>query len=235
VGLGARVIPPLLRRLAAEDQEEVRERLAATLVRFYEAAEPDLTQALQALDRDQACHLAPILGEVGGEAGVALLACLFRHRDAQVRGEALRVLGRFDEPAAQRLLVQALRDPDPVVFEVAVRFVGAVKLKQVTPMLQRLAGQRVLTGNPFAIRKAALAALGAMGEAGTVPILRGILYTRTWFQRAAGDELRQAAALALLAMGRPEAREVVVAGARSRRGDVRRACTAGLRAAPAQQ
>ena len=235
VGLGPRVIPPLLGRLAAEDQDEVRERLAATLVRFHEVAEPDVTRPLQALDRDSACRLAPILGEVGGEAGVALLTCLFRHRDPQVRGEVLRELGRFDEPAAQRLLMQALRDPDPAVLEVAVGLVGAAKLKLAAPILLRLAGQRVLSGKPFAVRKAALAALGAMGDPGTVPMLRRVLYTRTWFQRAAGDELRQKAALVLLSMGSPEAREVVVAGARSRRGDVRRACTAALRGAPAQQ
>jgi len=235
VGLGARVIPPLLGRLTAEDREEVRERLAATLVRFHEAAEPDVTRALQILDRDRACHLAPILGEVGGEAGVALLASLFRHQDAQVRGDAIRELGRSDEPAAQRLLVQALRDPDPAVLEVAVGLVGAARLKLATPTLLRLAGQRVLTGKPFAVRKAAVAVLGAMGDPGAVPTLRGVLYTRTWFRRAAGDELRQAAAHALLATGRPEAREVVVAGARSRRGDVRRACTAALGAAPAPQ
>lgn len=235
VRLGARVIPPLLRRLAAENQEEVRERLAATLVRFYEAAEPDVTQVLQALDRDQGCHLAPILGEIGGKAGAALLASLFRHQDTQVRGEALRVLGGFDEPAAQRLLVQALRDPDPAVLEVAVGLVGAVKLKLATPTLLRLAGQRVLSGKPFAVRKAAVTALGAMGDAGAIPMLKRMLYTRAWFQRAAGDELRQAAALALLSMGRPEAGEVVVGGARSGRGDVRRVCTAALRSTPAEE
>jgi HEAT repeat protein len=235
VGLGPRVIPALLGRLAAEDREEARERLAATLVRFHEAAETEVMQAIQALERDQACHLASIFGEVGGAAGVALLACLLQHREPRVRGEAVREVGRFDDPAAQRLLVQALRDPDPAVFEAAVSLAGATKLKLATPMLLRLAGQRVLTGTPFAIRKAALSALGAMGEAGIIPMIRGVLYRRTWFQRVAGDDLRKTAALALLAIGRPEAREIVEAGARSRRGDVRRACTAALRAAPAAE
>jgi HEAT repeat protein len=235
VGLGPRAIPALLGRLAVEEQEEARERLAATLVRFHEAAETEVMQALQALEGDQACHLASIFGEVGGAAGVALLACLLQHREARVRGEVVREVGRFDDPAAQRLLVQALRDPDPAVFEAAVSLAGAGKLKLATPMLLRLAGQRVLTGTPFAIRKAALGALGAMGEAGIIPMIRGVLYTRTWFQRVAGDDLRQTAALALLAIGRPEAREIVEAGARSRRGDVRRACTAALRAAPAAE
>jgi HEAT repeat protein len=132
----------------------------------------------------------------------------------------------------QRLIVQALRDPDPAVLEVAIGLAGAAKIKLATPTLLRLAAQRVLTGKSFGLRKAALAALGSMGDPGAVPTLRGALYTRTWFNRAAGDELRQAAALALLAMGRPQARELVVTGSASRRGDVRRACTAALKAAP---
>jgi hypothetical protein len=74
-----------------------------------------------------------------------------------------------------------------------------------------------------------------MGDPVAVPTLRGALYVRTWFHRAAGDELRQTAALALLAVGRPEAREVVASGARSRKGDVRRACTAAARAAAAKK
>jgi HEAT repeat protein len=79
------------------------------------------------------------------------------------------------------------------------------------------------------VRKAALAALGAMGDPSAVPLLNTLLYTRTWFQRTAGDELRLAAAMGLLALARPEAREVVEAGAGSRRADVRRACTSALR------
>jgi HEAT repeat protein len=147
----------------------------------------------------------------------------------------LQERGRFGEPAVQRLVMQALRDPHPDVLEVAVGLAGSARLKLATPTLLRLAGQRVLSGKPFAVRKAAVAALGAMGDAGAIPILKRVLYTRAWFRRAAGDELRQAAALALLSMGRPEAGEVVVGGARSRRGDVRRACTAALRITPAEE
>ena len=232
VALGPRAIPSLLAGLTAEQQEEARERLTASLVRFHEAVPHDLTLALQAMERDRACQLAPLFAEIGGEAGVALLNCLLKHRDAQVRAAAVREVGRFGELEAQRLVVQALRDPDLMVFKVAVDLAAAAKLKLATPVLLRLAGQPVLRGKPFTIRKAALGALGAMGETGIVPMLRGVLYTRTWFQRGAGDQLRQTVAQALLAMGRPEAREIVEAGAHSRRGDVRRACTAALRRTP---
>jgi HEAT repeat protein len=145
-----------------------------------------------------------------------------------VRREVVRALGRIGGPAVHRPLIQALRDSDPSVLEAAIGMLGAAKVKQATPALIRFAGQRILTGKAFAARKAALAALGAMGDPGVVTVLSAVLYTRTWFQRAAGDELRQAAAVALLGTARPEAREVVEAGARSRRGDVRRACNAAL-------
>jgi HEAT repeat protein len=138
-------------------------------------------------------------------------------------------LGRIGGPAIHRPLIQALREPDPAVLEVVVATLGAVKVKQATPALIRFAGQRVLAGKSFVVRKAAVASLGSMGDPGVVPFLTTVLYTRTWFKRAAGDELRLAAATALLATGRPEAREVVEKGAESGRGDVRRACSAALR------
>lgn len=238
VGLGPRVIPPLLERLTRSDQGTARAALVASLARFLEVAQSEVTHALQQADRDQAAQLSLNIGEVGGEAGAALLACLVRHRNAQVRCDALRGLGRIGGASVHRHLMQALRDPDPAVLEVAIGFVGTTKVKLATPTLLRLAGQRALTGQAFAVRKAAVAALGAMGDPGSVAILSGLLRTRTWFMRAAGDELRQTAALALLAMARPEARQVVEAGVRSRRGDVRRACDAALKtlaaAAPGQ-
>lgn len=235
VELGGRAILPLLNRLATEDRDTAKQRLVAILARFCQVAQPDLTGILQELDRDRACQLVPILAGFGGEIGGILLTSLFRHRDPQVRSGVLQERGRFGEPAVQRLVMQALRDPDPDVLEVAVGLAGAARLRLATPTLLRLAGQRVLSGKPFAVRKAAVTALGAMGDAGAIPMLKRMLYTRAWFQRAAGDELRQAAALALLSMGRPEAGEVVVGGARSGRGDVRRVCTAALRSTPAEE
>jgi hypothetical protein len=235
VELGGRAILPLLNRLAMEERDTAKQRLVAILARFCQVAQPDLTGILQELDRDRACQLVPILAGFGGEIGGILLTSLFRHRDPQVRSGVLRERGRFGEPAVQRLVMQALRDPDPDVLEVAVGLAGAARLRLATPTLLRLAGQRVLSGKPFAVRKAAVTALGAMGDAGAIPMLKRVLYTRAWFQRAAGDELRQAAALALLSMGRPEAGEVVVGGARSGRGDVRRVCTAALRITPAEE
>ncbi|MBI4571853.1 MAG: HEAT repeat domain-containing protein [candidate division NC10 bacterium] len=229
VSLGSRVVPPLMDRLATGDQKGIREHLAPILLRLMETAQSEVAQALQEMGEERAVLLASIFGEIGGEGCVTLLAWLFRHRDARVRLEAVRRLGRIGGASTHRPLLQALRDSDPAVLELAVGLVGKGRMRLATPTLLRLAGQRALAGKPFAVRKAAVAALGAMGEPGSVPTLTGLLRTRTWFRQAAGEELRLAAALALLEMGRPEAREVVEAGADSRRADVRRACDGALR------
>lgn len=229
VALGARPIPLLVERLATTADRAAQDRLLDVLARYLVVDQPALTQALQEAGRDRAAQLAPMLGEIGGEASVGLLLCILRHREARVRREVVRALGRIGGPATHRPLIQALRDSDPGVLEVVIGTLGAAKVKQATPALLRFAGQRVLAGKPFVIRKAALAALGSIGDPGVVPVLTTVLYTRTWFHRAAGDELRQAAAMALLGTARPEARAVVENGARLRRGDVRRACSAALR------
>jgi DNA-binding GntR family transcriptional regulator len=229
VALGPLAIPLLLGRLATKTEHGVQGLLVDVLARYLVVAQPALTQALQEIDRDRAAHLAPTLGEIGGEVSVGLLTCLLRHREARVRREAVRALGRIGGPSTHRPLIQALRDSDPVVLEAVIGALGAAKVKQATPTLLRFAGHRVLGGKPFAVRKAAVSALGASGDPGIVPVLTRLLYTRTWFHRAAADELRQVAAMALLGMAWAEAREVVEAGAQSRRGNVRRACAAALR------
>jgi HEAT repeat protein len=229
VALGPRAIPLLLDRLATKTERGVQELLLDVLARYLVVAQPALTQALQEVDRDRAAQMAFILGEIGGEASVGLLTCVLRHREVRVRREAVRALSRIGGPSTHRPLIQALRDPDAAVREALVGALGVAKVKQATPALLRFAGQRVLAGKNFAVRKAAVAALGAMGDPGAVPVLTTLLYSRTWFRRAAGNELRLAAAMALLAMARAEAREVVEGGAQSRRADVRRACTSALR------
>lgn len=229
VALGPHAIPLLLGRLASKTGRGVQELLLDVLARYLVVAQPALTQALQDVDRDRAVQLAAILGEIGGEASVGLLTCLLRHREGRVRREVVRALGRIGGPSTHRPLIHALRDPDATVREALVGALGAAKVKQATPALLRFAEQRVLAGKDFVVRKAAVAALGALGDPSAVPVLNTLLYSRTWFQRAAGDELRLAAAMALLVMARAEAREVVEVGAGSRRADVRRACTLALR------
>jgi HEAT repeat protein len=229
LNLGTPALRSLLNRLATEDQGAARERLMATLARFREVALSELAEALRGADPHLVCDVAMMLGEIGDEGCVSLLGRLMRHRTAWVRAEAVRSLARIGGESSHRLLVQSLHDSDLGVRELAVGFLGAARVRHATATLLQLVGQRALVGQPFAVRKAAVAALGSVGGPASIPALTSVLYIRTWLRRAAGEQLRRAAALALAGMAHAEAREVVETGARSRRRDVRRACAGALR------
>jgi hypothetical protein len=229
VALGPRVLAEVLSRLAAVERGPGRDGLLRLLLRFREAALRPLADALRDADRELAYDVATGLGETHDAASVSLLGRLAKHRAVWVRAEALRSLGKIGGEAASRLLIQALRDSDPGVIELVINILGTGRVKQATPSLLRFATRRDLKGRPFALRKAAVAALGDVGDPGCIPTLTSMLYARTWFRRAAGDALRRTAAAALLRTGRLEGREAVEAGARSRRRDVRRACDTVLR------
>jgi hypothetical protein len=229
IALGARVLPGLLSRVAMAEPGPARERLIGLLLAFRHTALPDLVDGFKGVDRELGYELAAALRGCPDQGGTVLLGRLLRHKAVWVRAEALRSLAAIGGEAANRLILQALRDPDPSVVELAIGQLGAGKVKQAVPSLLRLAAQRDLKGKPFAVRKAAVAALGALGDPGCLPVLQRLLRIRTWFRRSAGEELRRTAAAALVALGRPEARAVVEAGARARwRRDVRRACAAAL-------
>ena len=229
VALGSLVVPGLVSRVATTDRGPVRERLISLVLALRQTALPDLVGALKGVDRELGYDLAAALRGCPDQGSMALLARLLRHKAVWVRGEALRTLADIGGDAATRLVLQALGDPDAGVVELAIGHLGALQVKQATPSLIRFATKPALKGKAFALRLAAVSALGAMGDRGSIAVLQRILRTRTWFRRSAGATLRRAAASALLAMGRPEARSVVEAGARARwRRDVRRACVAAL-------
>jgi len=229
LALGPRVVPGLMPRVAAASRRPVREQLISLVVALRHVATKDLVEAFKGVDREVGYELAAALRGCADPAGVTLLGRLLRHQAVWVRAEAVRSLGTIGGEAANRLLLQALRDRDPGVVELAIGHLSEGKVKQAAPALLQLAVQRKLGGKPFAVRKAAVAALGVLGDSSCIAALQKILYTRTWLRRGAGAQLRRAAAAALLAMGRPEAQSVVEAGTRARwRRDVRRACSAVL-------
>jgi hypothetical protein len=232
VALGRLAVPGLVSRVATAGRGPVRDRLISLVLALRHTALQDLVGALKGVDRELGYDLAAGLRGCPDQGSLALLARFLRHKAVWVRGEALRTLASIGGDGATRLALQALGDPDAGVVELAVGHLGAMRIKQATPSLLRLAATPALKGKAFALRLAAVAALGAMGDRGSIAVLERILRTRTWFRRSAGEELRRAAASALLALGSPEARSVVETAALGRRRrDVRRACSAALRQA----
>jgi HEAT repeat protein len=94
-------------------QEIVAERAEALLVRLGPASIETLVRELAGgATPDRA---AALIGEIKDGRGLQPLVAALSHPDARVRSQSCSALGKFRDPAAVELLLQATRDPEHTV------------------------------------------------------------------------------------------------------------------------
>jgi HEAT repeat protein len=204
-----------LRAGLADSDALVRTTCARTLAEVGpEDAVPEIT-AIAGSDAPKVPGAAAAVVLALAEYRPAALAPLFdRDASTEVRFVALTLAGELRLPEYAPLLLACLDDPDDLAVA-AARGLGDIgevdaagRLREV--MLDKRRGQ--------AVRAAATAALGALGQPGSVPALEAQLQDADWVLQAAAaqalarmgepgaDALRRAAAA-----GRPAARELAEA------------------------
>jgi hypothetical protein len=95
VKYGALAADPLLDRLLAEPEKDVRKVLLAQLVRIGEPAVPAITARFRDLPWYFLRNLCFILGEIGGPGTVPPLVRMVSHKERRVRREAVQALGKL--------------------------------------------------------------------------------------------------------------------------------------------
>jgi HEAT repeat protein len=156
---------------------------------------------VQALDRDDGVARAAAreLGRLGCDRAVEPLARLLARSDAsQAAAEALARLGAKAVPG----LIEALRSATPDARRLAASALGAAADKRGVAALV-LALQ---ADDDYAVRTAAATALGQLKDQRAIWALVGVLKLRDEIEperRAAQEQLRQAATMALRKLGDP--------------------------------
>lgn len=202
-----------------------------------------LAEAVAMLCRDNPERIAPwlgdpswfvvrnavqILGWIGGEAVVGLLATAAHHPDRRVRYEVVAALASAPAHQARPLLLEMLSQSDTRMFcailhqlafardtEIAVRLVGFL---QAAEFDQR----------PDAEKRAIYSAIGAVGTDDILLELEGELAKGSWLA-AGADAHRQAIARCVARIGTPRAVALLERGAESKRSGARTACAEALR------
>ncbi|HEU5393534.1 MAG TPA: HEAT repeat domain-containing protein, partial [Candidatus Methylomirabilis sp.] len=105
---------------------------------------------------------------------------------------------------------------------------GTLKVTRAIGPLAEVAGQFSAFAKDVDSQKAAIMALGSIGDPQAVPVLVGLLRRRTWLNRRLNDEVRGAAAAALGTLGTEPAAEALQAEAKRGEGPVVRACQVAL-------
>lgn len=158
-----------------------------------------------------------ILGEVGGADALARLARTLDHGDPRVRREAVMALARIGGDDAGRQVERMLSDSEGEVRAAAAVAAGALRLGRSIRTLHRLLEEEKDPG----VVEAVAGALGALGDAGSVPLLEKKA-APSFFSRTPSS-VRVAAYRALHVIGTPRARVLVEAARTDRDPQVREA------------
>ncbi len=228
VSLGDAAVPPLLERLAEEETLSARRKVMGTLSRLGPVALPHLVAGLRDSRWYVVRNLVLVLGTIGLPEAVAPLRPLLTYPDPRVRKEVVKALTRIGTAAAADALLQRLGDPDPGVRQSVIAALGTLKVTRAIGPLTELARQFSAFAKDVDTQKAAIVALGAIGDPQAVPVLVELLRRRTWLKRRLNDEVRAAAASALGTVGTEPATEALLAEAKRGEGPVPHACQVAL-------
>ena len=105
---------------------------------------------------------------------------------------------------------------------------GTLKVTRAIGPLAEVARQFAAFAKEVETQKAAILALGAIGDPQVVPVLVALLCRRTWLNRRLNEEVRAAAATALGMVGGEQATAALLAEAKRGAGPVPSACQVAL-------
>jgi HEAT repeat protein len=188
--VGSPFVEPLLDRLASEEDR--------TLRYFY----LDLLGELGTMTREPAIrrlkdnrwffvrNLIILLRNLNDPSVLPSLHGLLDHPHPRVRHELMQTLIKFNDPIAERIILQEMDSPDTGRCLKAIALAGMTRNRMVSQKLLEFLKQRGLGKTIFPIKKASVHALGEIGDPSVLPALRDILKTRTFFRRHAASNLK---------------------------------------------
>jgi len=165
--------------------------------------------------------LVPVLSRLEGDTSFKYLMKLARHSSASVRRMAIRAIAntRGNQKSA---IFEFIDDPDASVRHVILTQMGQSRNEIAEDlMMQYLQNRKFSTAQIEHIMEC-FRTLGKCGSSRSVPFLRKTLLHRKWMAGLRKSAYREGAALALVALKIPEARQVIEAAGRSFHPGLRR-------------
>ena len=147
-------------------------------------------------------NVVSVLGMMRDSAALPYLERSLAHPDARVRAEAVRAVGMIRDPSAASWLIQRLYDPDHGIKVAAARWLGRMRATEAVSALCQLADNRVR--GDIEVVKAAIQALGQIGDESARPALERVASRRAILRRSRVRELRALAVDALKTLSESE-------------------------------
>ena len=165
--------------------------------------------------------VVPVLSRLEGDTSLKYLTKLARHSSASVRRMAVKAIGQAHGNQTSAIF-EFIDDPDASVRHVILTQMGPSRNEIAEDLLmQYIQNQNFSTAQSEHIMEC-FRTMGKCGSSRSVPFLRKMLLHRKWMAGLRKSAYREGAALALVALKIPEARQVIESAGRSLHPGLRR-------------
>lgn len=188
--VGLPFIEPLLDRLASEEDRTLRYFYLDLLGELGPMAREHATRRLNDKRWFFVRNLIILLRNLNDPSVLSSLHSLLDHPHPRVRHELMQTLIKFNDPVAERIILQEMDSPDTGRCLKAIALAGTTRNKIVSQKLLTFLKQRGLGKAMLPIKKASVHALGEIGDPSVLPDLHRILKSRTFFRRHAAANLK---------------------------------------------
>jgi hypothetical protein len=225
--LGSDSLPILIRTTEKTESARLRERLAPALDSVCRRHGRALALLVGAPDQLVAYGAARIAGRIRLRAATNNLIALLRREEIDARRLASEALAAMADPTAVDALQEALSDSDREVRIAAARGLSATRTPDAHDKLKAMVRGRAIRDADLTEQMAVFEAFGSVARTEDVEVLDKLLNGRRLLGKAS-PELRSCAALALGAIGGPEARAALNSAGRDQNVLVRNAVSKAL-------
>ncbi len=173
--VGKPFVKPLLDRLAEESSMALRQFYLDLVISLGPVVTGPAIERLQDRRWYYVRNLVIILRELGDPLVLKAMHHLAGHPHPKVRQELLQTFITFNDPMADRLLLEEMASQDPSRCLKAIMMAGKSRSEEVFQRLIGLLKRWWLNRDHFEMKKAAIHTLAEIGDPAAVPVLHSIL------------------------------------------------------------
>ena len=219
--LNPMAVDTLMRLLLLRQPKQLEQMLEDTIISLVRKDVSCLESLINDSDERIAEKVVPVLSRLEGDTSLKYLIKLARHSSASVRRMAVK--GIAHAPGNQTSAIfDFIDDPDASVRHVILTQMGLSRNEIAEDLLMQYIQNRNFSAAQSEHIMECFRTLGKCGSLRSVPFLRKTLLHRKWMAGLRKSAYREGAALALVALKIPEARQVIEAAGRSLHPGLRR-------------
>jgi hypothetical protein len=224
----------LLNALPDTKEAHARRHLYNTLLLFGEAVRDEAERRIDDERWFIVRQMVALLGEIGNPQSILALKKALIHPEPRVRKEVIKSLGRIPCKESSAILLRTLKDSDKSFVLNAITSLCVLKEQAAIGPLGGIALHKDTFSENINLRKAAVKALGLIGDEKAIPILTELLSRKVWFGKRGNEEIRALAVISLGKIGGETAYKIIEDTTKTARGIVLHACERSLKASSAK-